>query len=235
MFDTKSLFLVDWLACALSEIIILDTEAHIEYFKRRFKLTKSNYIRAFVGTTEDIFYPNLSSGKEQKFIIHFHGSNIPLQGVGKIIEAARMLLEYPDIKFRIIGPFKNLPLEKNIEFISPVSIGELGVYLNKSDLVLGIFGDTAKTDMVIPNKIYEAIAVGKPVITKGTAAIKELFSHGKDIFLCDGSVDSIVDSIKLLRNNQDMQNLLSNNGRELFLKKLTPKLIVERLIIDLSN
>ena len=84
-----------------------------------------------------------------------------------------MRLEHDkDIVFRIIGSgqgmhaCRHLSAKKvhDIVFIPRVSY-QTFVPMQKADVCLGIFDDTVKSRMVIPNKIYEALAC-KPVIIK---------------------------------------------------------------------
>ena len=66
---------------------------------------------------------------------------------------------------------KNLEI-KNIDFIEWIKYNELVSEINKADVVLGIFGGTEKSLRVIPNKVFQAIAVwsaqkyGRPLRVK---------------------------------------------------------------------
>ncbi|MGD8836885.1 MAG: hypothetical protein PVJ19_18220, partial [Desulfobacteraceae bacterium] len=42
--------------------------------------------------------------------------------------------------------------------------------LSKAHILLGIFGTTFKTDFVIPNKVFESMAVARPLITQWARA-----------------------------------------------------------------
>jgi len=49
--------------------------------------------------------------------------------------------------------------------------------------VLGIFGTSAKAGRVIPNKVFQALACGAPVVTADTAAARELLRDGESALL----------------------------------------------------
>ena len=73
---------------------------------------------------------------------------------------------------------------KNVNFIDPVPYGAIPEYIRKADVVLGIFGNTGKALRAVPNKVYDAIAMSKAVITAETPAVRELFSGGDNCLFC---------------------------------------------------
>ena len=104
-------------------------------------------------------------------------------------------------------------------------------YIKCASICLGIFGDTAKTLRVIPNKVYEAIAMKKPVITADTPAIKELFSDKQNIVLCETACPrDLAVKILELKNNQELRDKIAENGYKVFKNKATPKIIGKELI-----
>ena len=60
---------------------------------------------------------------------------------------------------------------QNIEFIPMCRFETVKSYIKEATICLGIFGETQKAQLVIPIKVYEALAMGKPVITANTPAI----------------------------------------------------------------
>src|SRR3989344_652292 len=188
-------YFLDWFSGVASDLIIFDTNENINYFSKTFHIKKEKFKRIFIGADEDVMKPlNIPRGVEntsKKFTVHFHGYFIPLQGVEYIVKAAK-ILENENIIFNIIGKgqtykevfnlAENLKL-KNINFIGAAPFFELPKYILGADVVLGIFGNTNKARRVIPHKVYDALATGKPVITMKSAAIEELFSDGRDLIL----------------------------------------------------
>ncbi len=231
-------FLDAW-SCKLANLVLLDTNAHIDFFVKEFKLDRKKFLRVFVGTDSDIFYPREVSKETDKFLVHFHGSYIPLQGVEYIIRAAK-LLEKESVAFNLIGRGqtykKNRQLAeelglKNIKFIDMVSYEKLADYINMADICLGIFGDSSKTDLVIPNKVYEAIACSKPVITAGAPAIKELFHDRTDIILCNRADPAdLAKKIVELKNHLSFRKEIAIAGYTLFKTSLSRSIITAELI-----
>ncbi len=231
-------FLDTW-SCKLADLILFDTNAHIDFFVKEFKLDRKKFLRIFVGADGDIFYPREIPKDTNNFLVHFHGYFIPLQGVKHIIEAAK-LLENEDIHFNIIGngqTFKNdLKLAKslnirNISFINPVSYEQLSLYMAKADVCLGIFGDSPKTDLVIPNKVYEAMAMGKAIVTADTPAVRELLSDGENVLFCrKADAKDLAKKIKLLKNSPETRGSIGRTARQLFKERLTENILAAELL-----
>jgi len=236
----KYYWILDWLACKLADKILLDTEEHIRYFVKTFKIKKDKFIKVLVGTDNKFFYPRKERiKKKRQFIIHFHGSYIPLQGVEYILRAAN-LLERKNIKFNIIGSkikkqYQNKEFS-NAVFVDDVPYKELPNYMARADICLGIFGNTPKTQRVIPNKVYEAIAMKKPVITADTPAARELFTDRKNILFCKtANPDDLAKKILELKNNEKLRNLIAQGGYKIFKKYATSELIGNNLLKKLSK
>jgi glycosyltransferase involved in cell wall biosynthesis len=93
----------------------------------------------------------------------------------------------------------------NVTFHERVPYEELPLFISNADICIGIFGDTPKTQRVIPNKIYEYLAMHKPIITADTPAIRELLTDAKNVVLCktaDG--EDLARKIRLLQDNHEI-------------------------------
>ena len=100
----------------------------------------------------------------------FYGTFIPLQGVDVIVGAAKLLVS-DDIRIAIIGDGQMRPtIERqiselgltNIDLEGNVPLEALPAKIASSSLCLGIFGATAKAGRVIPNKLFQCLAVAGP-------------------------------------------------------------------------
>lgn len=225
---------LDWLSCRLADRIILDTQAHIDYFVKKFNIPPGKFTRVFVGADDRVMKPQAEKRNDGCFLVHFHGSHIPLQGVKYILEAAK-ILQAENIKFNIIGSKIKKASERydlpNVSFMENSSYEELPQYMAEADVCLGIFGNTDKAQRVIPNKVFEALAVGRPVLTGDSLAIKELLIDRENALFCRmADAKDLADKIMELKNNADLREKIARNGHRLFSEKLTSQKIIADLI-----
>ena len=222
---------IDRYSCHLADKVFLDTDQHIEYFVNTLRLDRNKFHKLLVGSDESVFYPRTSPAKKE-FLVHFHGEFQALHGSEYIIESARQL---PDVKFQLIGRGKHLERCKklagqydlsNVEFINPTIYEKLPEYMAKADICLGIFGHTAKAQMVIPHKIYEALAMKKPIITADTPAAKELLTDKINIiFIPLGNSQKLTEAIELLKNNRPLSEKIAEGGYKIFTEQCTPRIL----------
>lgn len=243
----KYYWFLDWLNCKLSDRILLDTNEHIKYFINTFKINKDKFLKVLVGSlaVSQQELKAVADEENKKFKIFFYGKYIPLQGVEYIVRAAKILENEHDIEFDILGSgqesktieklFEKLQI-KNINFIDRVPYSELVNKMNKADICLGIFGKTSKARRVIPNKIYDAIALGKAVITSDTPAIRELFDDRKNILLCEiANENDLAKKIMELKDDNDLRELIAKEGNKIFREKARPSVVANIFLKEIRK
>lgn len=229
--------LLDWLSVVLADMVIADTEAHAEYWAGWSGVSKEKIKVVYIGSDVKYFHP-METATHDNFLVQYHGSYIPLQGVEVIIEAVKLLQDEDNIHFRFIGSgqlYKKVrqyasdnELER-ITFIERIPFEEVNRYLNEADVILGIFGLTPKTDRVIPNKVFEGVAVRKPVVTKDTAVVREGFSD-EELLLIQNTPEALKNAILELKENSDRRQKLAQRGYEKFKERFTERQIAESLL-----
>ena len=225
-------------SCKLADMIILDTQAHIDYFVKEFDLPASKFKRIWLGANPELHHPMIRQN-QGTFSALFWGSFIPLQGVECIIKAAKILENEPII-FNLIGKGqtyeKNRGLAeefnlKNVNFLGKLPDDILVDYIRDADICLGTFSDGIKADITIQNKIFESLVSKKTMITEKTSSIQELLSDGQGVLLCEkANSEDLAKKILILKNDTNLNNKIAEDGYKLFLEKLTPKKIGHDLI-----
>jgi glycosyltransferase involved in cell wall biosynthesis len=245
-FGAAYYWLLDWLSCRLSTLIILDTEAYIRYFIKTFRTRSKKFHRVFIGSDPEAIHPLPRTGSGA-FSVHFHGYFNPLQGIPYIIAAAS-LLESEGVRFTILGEgpgsneFRRLAGElksDTIRFMDLVPYGQLKDRMAEADVCLGVFGDSEKTGRVIPNKVFEALAARKAVITSRTPAVEELLVDREHALFCNVS-DAADLAAKILELKRDpaLRDRIAEAGYRLFQEKLEPRVLgreVKKIIMSVID
>ena len=242
---------IDRAAFEAADLVLVDTEEHRQYFARLFGVPVTRFHRSFVGDDDEIFRPQASRGPgshrgERPFQVLFFGTYVPLHGIEFILAAAEILRDESGLEFVLVGngqqypQMRRLAKEKALEqirFVEDwVSTGELVDYINACDLCLGIFGITEKAARVVPYKVFDALAVGKPVITRDSAAARELLEHEETALLCNpGDGVALAAAIRRLRSDEDLRERLAVCGRERYLERGSPGAIGRDLLATLEE
>lgn len=205
-----------------ADFVIFDTNAHKDYFIKKYKLDIRKTGIVYIGANTPDFQEETHSKYKpaEIFRIGFIGHFIPLQGVLRILEAARIMKNEKDTEFFFIG--KGFEFEqakkyveehqlKQVVFEGMVDYDALNSYIKSFDLCMGIFGDTLKATVVIPNKIFNYASCSKPVLTMDSMAIKEVFTHNHNIYLCKAKAEEIVLAIRSLKGNIALREALGEN------------------------
>jgi glycosyltransferase involved in cell wall biosynthesis len=193
------LYGLEWLAARATTRMFLDTRAHASYFARLFKLKTSRISVIPVGVEETFVSgsePSLDSDPPSRagvFTVLFYGQFIPLHGLDVIVDAAALVArETPRVRWVLIGRGQEahridariaaLKLS-TVTRIDWVPYQRLADWIRAADVCLGVFGTSQKAHNVIPNKVYQALAIGRRIITSDTPAQRELLAEGASQWL----------------------------------------------------
>jgi glycosyltransferase involved in cell wall biosynthesis len=219
---------IEYIGLRLPDMLIQDTKEYVSWFENEYNLSRNQFRLIPTGADDRIFNPqNVSTNKKDgaTFNVLYYGSFIPNHGVMKIAEAINQLRNERDILFRFIGegPEKNSFLSfikeskiENVQLFEWMSQENLLHQISEADVCLGAFGDTPQSLMTVQNKIYECLAMGKPIITGDSQAVRDTIPPNT-ILLCNrDNPDEIADAIIMLKNDQEKRQSLSKNSLELF-------------------
>jgi len=236
----KFFYWLDRYSCAQADRILLDTDAHIDYFTQTFGLPRDKFHRVFVGADESIFYPRETKKNGEKFIVFYYSSFLPLHGAECIIQAAGKLREQKDIEFTVVGTglehdkvcllARNLGVD-NIRFIDWLPFEQLPEEIAQADVCLGgHFSSIDKAKRVIAGKTFQFIAMKKPVIVGDCPGNRELFADRRNaLFVRMADADSLADAILELKHNSTLRDRIANEGYNTFLERCSSGAIGEKL------
>ncbi len=218
---------VEWLACRLPDLLIIEGPEYRDWFINEHKLDESRFGYVPLGADDDVFCPvEITHLDNEYFTVLYHGSFLPSHGVNTIIEAAKLLHEEKDVVFHLLGkgPEKDLALilvEKygleNVQFLGFVPEGELLLRLSQADICLGVFGSTPQAQMTMQNKIFETLAMGKAIISSDSSAIRSALIHGEHIYLIPREdPNALADAIRKLKGDKALRRRLASNAYQIY-------------------
>lgn len=197
-----------------STAVVADTWGHAELFASAHRVERQRLHVIPVSAEESLFRPAPMPDTSSRRRILFYGSYIGLQGPEHMTAAATLL---PQHDWLMIGEG---PLTAkcrrlasrctHIRFRNNVPYTELTAAIADSHVVMGIFGTSHKASRVIPNKVYQALACGRPVVTRASdaypASVRNGTSEQTGISWAEaGSPESIAAAITQLLSNTDDQ------------------------------
>lgn len=186
----KILKKVDYITLRYADLIISDTKAHGNYFERELGADRKKILTLYLEADKSIYYPRKQKKIkkiENKFVVLYFGSILPLQGIDVVLEAYDILKRDERFYFYMIGKIGDKykrPESLNIEYIDWLSQEELAKYIAMADLCLaGHFNkQIGKARRTIPGKAYIYASMQKRIILGDSEANKELFLETKDTY-----------------------------------------------------
>jgi glycosyltransferase involved in cell wall biosynthesis len=194
-------------------LVVADTGAHAAYFRESFDLPSERVEVALVGAEDALFRPGTNG--PGPFHVLFVGKLIPLHGLETILAAAARV---PDIPFLVAGDGQLAPLlsdrPPNVEHVPWIAYESLPEAYRRAGCALGIFGTGEKAARVIPNKVFQALATARPVITADTPGARELLRNDVDALLVPpGDASALAEAIRRVAHEEGLAARLASAGR----------------------
>ncbi len=184
---------VDRVAFACADLVLADTWAHAAYYQRRFRMKRSRVAVVPVGALPMSHADGEARrvGADRPLTVVQYGKWSPLHGADVVLDAADRLRDEA-VRFVLAGEgqlsaelratIRHRRLE-HVEWLGMRPHEELRRLLLDADVCLGVFGGSEKAGRVVPNKVYDGLACGRPVVTAATPGARELLRDGEGALL----------------------------------------------------
>ena len=221
---------------AMPDFITWDTSCHVDFAAEYLDVPREKMTPLFTGTDEEVFKPVGSTKDDGVFKVLYHGAYLPLHGTEVIVEAARMTQDLP-IQWDFLGwgaykasteaKAKGL---KNVRFLEKVPYVKVPEVICAHDIVLGVFGTTAKAARVIGNKVYECMACGRPTINEFCTGYPPSAKDCKAIkFIPAGDPAALVKAVEEYRADWANKEMYFREARAFFERELSMKVVTAQL------
>ncbi len=182
---------------------------------------------------------------ESEFICLYAGAHGLSNDLEVILNAAALLNHEPHIKFYLIGDGKEKPnLQSkgaemglsNTTFLPPVPKEEMVQVLSEADACIAILKPLDLYKTTYPNKVFDYMAAGKPVLLAIDGVIREVVEAASaGLFIRPGDPQDLAEKVLYLKNHPKKTALMGKNGREYILSNFNRSVISERLNVVLES
>jgi glycosyltransferase involved in cell wall biosynthesis len=185
---------------------------------------------------EDIFplrtprsYASRSHSGKDRFVIMYHGSLVERNGLDLAVDALALVKDaVPSAELRIYGrktPFleqvmgqaRGKGVEANIRYLGSRTLEQLVGDIEDCDV--GVIPNRSNpfTDINTPTRIFEYLALGKPVIAPRTLGITDYFSPQSLVFFESGDARDLAQRIEYVFAHSDEATAIAERGQQIYL------------------
>lgn len=182
------------------------------------------------GTDTIMFKPQVEGtafrkahGLEGQFVALYAGAHGLSNDLGVILEAAHKLLPRTDIRLVLLGDGKDKPsLQEragreglsNVLFLPPIPKVEMPTALAAADACIAILKPLEMYKTTYPNKVFDYMACGKPVILAIDGVIREVVENaGGGIAVRPGDSEALAEAILRLAEDPELAHTLGRQAR----------------------
>ena len=165
-------------------------------------------------------------GMENHFIILYDGWLVPDNGLEELFGAIEKLDGqirdviavicgdgYAEEKFRKMVEEKNI--EKYVKFVGKIQLKDIPLFVNACDIMYVLRKPTTKYSFLsTPNRLFEAMIAGKPVIANNFGNVRRIVEKGGfGLLVNPGDIDELCSAILMLRYDKKVRERLSEKAK----------------------
>ncbi len=176
-----------------------------------------------------------SQTPNKRFVIMYHGSIVERNGLDLAIDAlARVRQAVPAAELRIYGSktafaermmeeVHNRGLIESVRYLGPKRLEDLVREIE--DCNVGIIPNprNAFTEINTPTRIFEYLAMGKPVIAPRTLGIEDYFSPESLIFFEPGNAVDLAQKLEYVFSHPNESHATAERGQQVYLEHTWPQ------------
>ncbi len=179
-------------------------------------------------------------GLNGKFVAMYAGAHGMSNDLNIVLDAAQLLRDRKRIEIVLLGDGKdkpslvsrakemNLP---NIHFIDPIPKSQMSQALASADACIAILKPLPLYATVFPNKVFDYMAAGKPVVLAIDGVIREVVETAESgIFVAPGNAEALAKAIITLSANRELCFRMGTNGRQYLEKHFDRRDLADQLI-----
>ncbi|HTT17822.1 MAG TPA: glycosyltransferase family 4 protein [Candidatus Sulfotelmatobacter sp.] len=198
---------------------------------------RAGKIRVVMNSPDSAIFPYRSARSyasqpvkfSKPFVIMYHGSLVKRNGLEVAVEAmARVRREIPSAELWIYGPQSNYlsdvlrsahqqGIQNAVRYLGPKTLEELVTEIENCDVGVIPNYRNAFTEINTPTRVFEYLALGKPVVAPRTAGILDYFTSDSLFFFEAGNAQELAGQISYVFSNPDRAIEVVERGQQVYL------------------
>jgi colanic acid biosynthesis glycosyl transferase WcaI len=181
-----------------------------------------------------------------KFVVLYSGTHGSAHGLQTVLDAAAKLeAELPDVQFLFVGEGSEKEVLvrsademglKNVTFLPEQPRDTIPTFLGASDIGLVVLKKAKAFETVIPTKMLEIMACGRPVLLAVDGQAREIVDQAEaGIFAEPEDAEALADRISRLYHDRDLRESLGRNGHKHIEEQWTRAVTADRYIEILNR
>jgi glycosyltransferase involved in cell wall biosynthesis len=174
-------------------------------------------------------YPAAEGTFGKPFVIMYHGSLVERNGLDLAVDAlARVRESVPNAELRIYGsktPYLERVLEsactrglqKAVRYLGPKRLEDLVSEIEQCDVGIIPNHRNAFSEINTPTRIFEYLALGKPVLSPRTSGIQDYFAPESLFFFEPGNSNELAEQIAYVFAHRNQAIEITERGQQVYL------------------
>ncbi len=217
-----------------ADVVLTPNRGFLNLFIRRTRLPRKFNI-IMNSPADEIFRPRLDGrvrpealSADRPFRLMYHGLIAQRHGLDVLIHAVNLLVaRIPQVQLDIYGaanPYlpkvlaliSELRLESRIRYHGKKSLSEIAALIEGIDLGIVPNRRTPFTEINFPTRIFEYLALHKPVIVLNTAGVRDYFTSDEIFFFDSDQPAALAEVIGQIHRHPDRALRVVERGRAVY-------------------
>lgn len=163
-------------------------------------------------------------GLNDQFVVLYAGAHGMSNDLNVVLDAADLMRNQPNLVIVLLGDGKEKPILlaraqaldlKNVVFLPPLPKSEIPGALASADACLAILKPLELYKTTYPNKVFDYMAAGKPVLLAIDGVIRHLVEQANaGLFINPGDPSALADGIHQLMADKAVAQTMGESGRK---------------------
>lgn len=185
------------------------------------------------------------NGLTEKYLVLYAGAHGMSNDLGTLLRCAEMVQTRAEIVFIFLGDGKEKPALmkqaegmglRNVLFLPPVAKTEMAQIINAVDACVAILKPIPLYGTVYPNKVFDYMAAGKPVVLAIEGVIKKVIEEeNAGVAVPPGDAGALAQAIVKLAENPLLGKELGANGRRAIERRFNRQSLAQQFLMVLDS